>query len=119
MTYTDHPEYYLAGADVCITRAGAVTCAETAAIGSCSVFVPYPHAAHDHQTYNASAFEKVGGCILMSDADVADGKLKSRLRELLDNGEERKAIREKAKTLAVLDCDKRICEAIDGILVKK
>ena len=36
----------------------------------------------------------------MSDADVADGKLKSRLRELLDNGEERKAIREKAKTLA-------------------
>ena len=118
MTYTDHPEYYLAGADVCITRAGAVTCAETAAIGSCSVFVPYPHAAHDHQTYNASAFEKVGGCILMSDADVADGKLKSRLRELLDNGEERKAIREKAKTLAVLDCDKRICETIDGILVK-
>ena len=118
MTYTDHPEYYLAGADVCITRAGAVTCAETAAIGSCSVFVPYPHAAHDHQTYNASAFEKTGGCVLMSDQDVAEGKLKDKLKELLDNKDKQQKIRENAKKLAVLDCDSRICEAIDSIISK-
>ena len=118
MTYTDHPEYYLAGADVCITRAGAVTCAETAAIGSCSVFVPYPHAAHDHQTYNASAFEKVGGCVMMADSDVAEGRLKEKLKQLLNDKEEQKRIRENAKKLAVLDCDSRICEAIDSIVTK-
>lgn len=118
MTYTDHPEYYLAGADVCITRAGAVTCAETAAIGSCSVFVPYPHAAHDHQTYNASAFDKIGGCVLMADHDVAEGKLLSRLKALLNDKEQQNRIRENAKKLAVLDCDSRICEAIDSVIVR-
>lgn len=116
MTYIDRPEFYLAGADVSVTRAGAVTCAETAAIGSCSVFVPYPHAAHDHQTYNASAFEKKGGCLLMSDDDVASGLLKPKLRELLDDPSRRQSMRENAKKLAVLDCDKRICECIDQVI---
>lgn len=116
MTYIDRPEFYLAGADVSVTRAGAVTCAETAAIGSCSVFVPYPHAAHDHQTYNASAFEKKGGCILMSDSDVEAGLLKDKLRELLDDPSKRQSMRENAKKLAVLDCDERICECIDSVI---
>lgn len=118
MTYIDRPEFYLAAADVSVTRAGAVTCAETAAIASCNVFVPYPHAAHDHQTYNASAFEKKGGCVLISDADVAAGLLKPRLRQLLDDPASRKAIRENAAKLAVLDCDKRICECIDSVIGK-
>lgn len=116
MTYIDRPEFYLAGADVSITRAGAVTCAEAAAIGSCSVFVPYPHAAHDHQTYNASAFEKIGGCLLMSDSDVASGLLKPELLKLLDNKAKRDEMRRNAKKLAVLDCDKRICECIDSVI---
>lgn len=116
MTYIDRPEFYLAGADVSVTRAGAVTCAETAAIGSCSIFVPYPHAAHDHQTYNASAFEKKGGCLLMSDADVASGLLKPELRKLLDDKDRRDEMRRNAKKLAVLDCDKRICDCIDSVI---
>lgn len=113
--YIDNPHDYMVGADVSITRAGAVTCAETAALGSCSVLVPYPHAAHDHQTFNASAFDKVGGCVLMSDSDVAAGKLFSKLDELLKDEEKRFSIRKNALTLAVYDCDERITTAIDGL----
>lgn len=114
--YIDNPQDYLTGADVSITRAGAVTCAETAALGSCSVLIPYPFAAHDHQTFNASAFVDVGGCLMMADKDVAEGKLFAELDKLLKDDDRRKNMRENALKLAVYDCSSRITEAIDGLL---
>lgn len=115
-SYINNPTDYMAGADVCITRSGAVTCAETAAIGSCSILVPYPHAAHDHQTYNASAFADIGGCVMMADQDVADGKLFEVLSDLLGDDKRRAGIRENARKLAVLDCDEKIVKAIEEVL---
>ena len=114
--YISNPNEYMAAADVSITRSGAVTCAETAAIGSCSIMVPYPHAAHDHQTYNASSFADIGGCILVPDADVVEGKLFGVLEELLKDDEKRRSMRENAKKLAVLDCDEKIVSAIGEII---
>jgi len=114
--YINNPVVYLAGADVAITRSGAVTCAEAAAIGSCSVFIPYPYAAYDHQTYNASAFADVGGCLLMPDQDVVEGKLYEELRKLLEDDNRRKSMRENAKKLAVLDCNERIVNAIKDVI---
>ncbi len=43
----------LAGVDVVISRAGASTVTEIAAIGVASLFVPFPFAVDDHQTANA------------------------------------------------------------------
>ncbi len=114
--YINNPTDYMTGADVCITRSGAVTCAETAAIGTCSILIPYPHAAHDHQTYNASAFEKIGGCVMMADADVAAGKLFDVLEALLRDDKKRESMRQNAKKLAVLDCDEKIVNAIEDVL---
>lgn len=114
--YIDNPQDYLTGADISITRAGAVTCAETATLGSCSVLIPYPYAAHDHQTFNASAFVKVGGCLMMSDSDVVEGKLVSELEKLLNDDDRRAQMRKNALTLAVYDCSDRITAAIDGML---
>lgn len=117
--YITNPNDYLAGADVCVTRAGAVTCAESAAIGTCSIFVPYPHAAHDHQTYNARAFENVEGGIVVSDQEAAEGRLLKELKALLGDSERRQMMSENARKLAVTDCDERITGAIDGLIGKK
>lgn len=116
MKYIDEPNVYLCAADISITRAGAVTCAETAAVPSCSVLIPYPYAAHDHQTYNASAFADVGGCVMMSDSDVSEGKLLPVLKDLLKDKDRRMKIRENAAKLAVKDCSERITGAIDELL---
>ena len=118
MEYVDNTNDYLMGADVCITRSGAVTCAETAALPACSVMVPYPYAAHDHQTYNAKAFADVGGAVLMSDADVCEGKLTPVLRELLDDTEKRLHMRKMAATLATPRCSDVIFEEIDKVVRK-
>ena len=114
--YISNPNDYMCAADVSITRSGAVTCAETAAIGSCSVMIPYPHAAHDHQTYNASSFADIGGCVLVPDADVVEGKLFGVLEELLKDDAKRASMRENAKKLAVLDCDEKIVKAIGEVI---
>lgn len=63
----------MAAADLIVARAGAVTVAEISALGRAAIFVPFPHAADDHQAKNAEALEAVGGgvCLLQKDADEA------------------------------------------------
>lgn len=48
-------------ADLVICRAGATTVAELAAVGKPALFIPYPHAADDHQTANALAMVGIHG----------------------------------------------------------
>lgn len=42
-----------ANADIIITRSGASTVTEIAAVGAAALFVPFPYAVDDHQTTNA------------------------------------------------------------------
>ena len=118
-TYIPNPVYYISGSDVCILRAGAVTCAEITAAKACAIMVPYPYAAHDHQTFNAEAIASRGGGIVISDDDVKEGKLKPVLAELLADEGRRKNIRQAAGSLAVRDTDERIVNAINEALGKK
>ncbi|WP_370261518.1 undecaprenyldiphospho-muramoylpentapeptide beta-N-acetylglucosaminyltransferase [Limnobacter sp.] len=52
--FIDDVAQAMAGADVLICRAGAMTVAEVAAVGVAALFVPFPHAVDDHQTHNAA-----------------------------------------------------------------
>src|SRR5204863_1619932 len=49
-----------ATADVVISRAGAMSCAEVTAVGLPAILVPYPHAADDHQRRNAEVLVAAG-----------------------------------------------------------
>ena len=64
--FVDDVARQLAAADVVIARAGAVTCAEIAAVGRASLLIPFPHAADDHQTRNAEALAAAGGAIVFA-----------------------------------------------------
>ena len=55
-----------------------------------------------------------GAAIQISDSDVAQGKLDSILRDLLDDNKKQETMRSNAKKLAVMDSDKRIADAIFG-----
>ncbi|MBO4450194.1 MAG: undecaprenyldiphospho-muramoylpentapeptide beta-N-acetylglucosaminyltransferase [Clostridiales bacterium] len=114
--YITDTNLYLSGSDVAILRAGAVTCAELTATGACAIMVPYPHAAHDHQTYNARSIAEKGGGVVVSDADCESGKILGTLTELLNDDEKRLKMRENASKLAIKDTDQRIFDAITGAL---
>ena len=110
--YIDRPDLYMSAADCSILRAGAVTCAEITATGACAIMVPYPFAAHDHQTYNANSLASKGAGIVVSDNDVKEGKLESILTDLLNDRNKQEEIRKASLGLAIKDTGKRITDAI-------
>jgi UDP-N-acetylglucosamine--N-acetylmuramyl-(pentapeptide) pyrophosphoryl-undecaprenol N-acetylglucosamine transferase len=81
--------------------------------------VPYPHAAHDHQTYNAKSIAGKGGGIVVTDADCESGKILRTLKDLLEDDGKRARMRECASKLAIKDTDERIFEAVTGALGKQ
>lgn len=110
--YIDRPDLYMSAADCSILRAGAVTCAEITATGACAIMVPYPFAAHDHQTYNANSLAQKGAGIVVSDDDVKAGKLEGILTELLNDPVRQEQIRKASAALSIKDTGKRITDSI-------
>jgi UDP-N-acetylglucosamine--N-acetylmuramyl-(pentapeptide) pyrophosphoryl-undecaprenol N-acetylglucosamine transferase len=74
-----------AAADLVVCRAGATTVAELTALGLPSVLVPYPHAAHDHQTANARLLAGAGAAVLLPQAELSGGSLFATVHDLLQN----------------------------------
>ena len=76
--YVDRMAEALAQARLVIARAGATTVAELAATGRPSILVPWAGAAGDHQSGNAQALAKEGGCVLVPERKLKEmdlGKL--------------------------------------------
>jgi UDP-N-acetylglucosamine--N-acetylmuramyl-(pentapeptide) pyrophosphoryl-undecaprenol N-acetylglucosamine transferase len=74
----------LGAATIAISRAGASSLAEIAAVRLPSVLVPYPTAADNHQFYNAQAFEATGAARLLEQKNATPEKLAALLCELLE-----------------------------------
>ena len=71
-----------AAADFVISRSGAMAVSELCVVGKTVIFVPYPHAAEDHQTANANALVQNKAALMVEDRDV-DEKLLSTLQVLI------------------------------------
>lgn len=73
----------LASSDVVLARAGANSVAELAIAGLPTVFVPFPHAADDHQRVNAEILSKAGAALLVDEREADfQPKLERAVREL-------------------------------------
>jgi len=110
--YIYNPHIYMAAADLIICRAGAITCAEVAALGVPSIMIPYPFAAGNHQTYNARAFEKAGAAILMKDAAVSAQTLCDTVLPLLEDAKRMKNMCQGARSLAKPLADRDIAAQV-------
>jgi UDP-N-acetylglucosamine--N-acetylmuramyl-(pentapeptide) pyrophosphoryl-undecaprenol N-acetylglucosamine transferase len=67
--FEDMAEQYSA-ANLVICRAGATTVAEITAMGLAAIFIPYPHAADDHQALNARALSDSGASKMILEKDL-------------------------------------------------
>jgi UDP-N-acetylglucosamine--N-acetylmuramyl-(pentapeptide) pyrophosphoryl-undecaprenol N-acetylglucosamine transferase len=68
--YLDHIPSAYAAADMVLCRAGAMTCAELAAVGLPAAYVPLPH-GNGEQRRNALPTVEAGGGLLVDDADLS------------------------------------------------
>jgi UDP-N-acetylglucosamine--N-acetylmuramyl-(pentapeptide) pyrophosphoryl-undecaprenol N-acetylglucosamine transferase len=84
-----------AQADLVLSRAGAGTLSELAAIGLPSLLVPFPF-AEGHQEKNAEAFASAGASEMILDRMLSGQRLAERVESLLSDTEKRRKMGEAA-----------------------
>ena len=107
------PELY-AAADVCVTRAGAMTVAELSITGVPSILVPLPGAPRDHQTRNAQALVEIGSAVLVADEECDGQRLAKELEALLSDPERLRRMNHAAREHSHPDAANRVAELIDA-----
>ena len=111
----DMAEAY-ASCDLALCRAGATSMAELAATGTPAVFIPFPFAAHDHQTGNARAMQNAGGGILLPQKEAEhmsqEGTLAPMLIDILKDRDRLAAMRKGALSMSRPDAADAVAEEL-------
>jgi UDP-N-acetylglucosamine--N-acetylmuramyl-(pentapeptide) pyrophosphoryl-undecaprenol N-acetylglucosamine transferase len=88
-----------AAADVVVSRAGAMSCAELTALGLPSILMPYPFAADDHQRANAEVLVGAGAAAMIPSGELTPKRLADALRGLITDTAQRTQMAAKARAL--------------------
>lgn len=96
-------------ADLAVSRAGAISCAELKLTGTPSILIPSPNVAGDHQTKNANEMVTKGAAQMLRDED-AEAKLANRVTELFGYADRLKKMRENAIKLSKPEATRHIAE---------
>ncbi len=81
-------------ADLVVSRAGALSIAEIAAVGVASILVPFPFAVDDHQRHNAAYLSESGAAIVIDEKALTAPWLAEKIAEF-------SASRERLLTMAL------------------
>jgi UDP-N-acetylglucosamine--N-acetylmuramyl-(pentapeptide) pyrophosphoryl-undecaprenol N-acetylglucosamine transferase len=85
-------ELAMGAANAAVSRAGASSMAELAAMRLPAVLIPYPAATDDHQWHNARAFEQTGAARLLEQSRATPPALAELLMDLEHNPQTRQAM---------------------------
>lgn len=96
-------ELLLGAATLAISRSGASSLAELAAMGVPSLLVPYPAAVDDHQSHNAAAFTSTGAAETLVQGRTTPEQLTGAVRALLADTGRRQAMAAAATRLHAPD----------------
>jgi UDP-N-acetylglucosamine--N-acetylmuramyl-(pentapeptide) pyrophosphoryl-undecaprenol N-acetylglucosamine transferase len=86
-------ELALGAATVAVSRAGASSLAELAAMRVPAVLVPYPAAMDNHQFHNARSFVETGAAYLLEEKNATPESLANLILDLVNNAAAREKIR--------------------------
>lgn len=113
--YIDDMGDVIAAADLVLSRAGASSVAEIAALSAPSILVPYPFATADHQTTNARLLSDVGAAVVYADGDIDGDAFRDELLGLLGDAPRRAAMREAARGLAQDKAAQALADKLESI----
>lgn len=104
----------LGAADLVVSRAGATTISELAALEKPVILVPFEKLPGGHQAKNAERLQKAGAVEVVSDAKMEEKPelLLSKIKELLDDDEKRAGLAFNLKKIAKSDASVRMMEII-------
>ena len=109
-------ENALERSDLAISRAGANTVTEFAAVGLPAIFIPLPVTDSDEQTKNAQVLVKAGSSIILPQSELTKERLLATLDTMLKNLEEYRQRADTAHDLVVKDAPERIARLIEELV---
>jgi UDP-N-acetylglucosamine--N-acetylmuramyl-(pentapeptide) pyrophosphoryl-undecaprenol N-acetylglucosamine transferase len=110
--FIDDMPAMFAKADLLVCRSGASTVGEITAAGKPAIFVPFPHAADDHQNKNARALENAGAAIVVEESNLEAAYLVETIAALLSDPRRLVAMSEAARSLAHPKAVEEIAEMV-------
>ena len=115
VAYLDPMVNEIAAADLVISRAGAMTIGELAAVGRAAVLVPFAAATNNHQELNARVVEQAGGAVVITESQLKPERLAMTISEILSDSARVARMGAAARSLAAPEATKKIVNILDKI----
>jgi UDP-N-acetylglucosamine--N-acetylmuramyl-(pentapeptide) pyrophosphoryl-undecaprenol N-acetylglucosamine transferase len=106
----------LAVSDLIISRAGSSSISEIAANGKPAIIIPIDKSANNHQRMNAYSIAKIGGCVVLEEANLGEHMLLAKIDEIMNNEEIRNKLMQNIKLFYHPDAADRIADGILGMV---
>jgi UDP-N-acetylglucosamine--N-acetylmuramyl-(pentapeptide) pyrophosphoryl-undecaprenol N-acetylglucosamine transferase len=97
-------------AAILICRSGASTVAEITAAGRVAIFIPFPHAADDHQKKNAEALVQAGAALMIEQKDLTPERLHEAVVSILGDPTKLREMSERSRSLAHVNAGAEIAK---------
>lgn len=109
--YIDGMDDAYAAADLAVCRAGAMTCAELAAVGLPGIYVPLP-IGNGEQRFNALPVVDADGGLLVADADLTGHTMAKAVRAIVDQPGRLETMSANAAAHGVRDAAARLADMV-------
>lgn len=106
----------LKASDIAVSRSGSLSISEICASGIAPIFVPYPHAAADHQRKNARFMADKNAGLYIEDSDVNEKSLCETVCSLLNDKSKLEQLQKNSRDLAKIDGTEKIVEQLKNII---
>lgn len=100
-------------ADLVISRAGANTICELAALGKPAILIPLPWVGQNEQMENAKLLENIGIAVILEQKDLTEESLSECLESLMQNLEQYKKKANQAKEMVNLKARENLIQVIE------
>ena len=112
-------DYAYSAADIVVSRAGALAIEELKLFAKPMILIPFPHAANNHQYYNAQELYIKEAAILVEQSQLTKGDLEKIVFNTINDTNKLKSLSDNAKTMsfpnAINDINKIIMRLIEDV----
>ena len=108
VSYIDNMAECMAAADLVVSRAGAITVSEIAALFKPSILIPSPNVVRNHQEQNAREFEKNGAAALIVEGELTPECLYDKIMSMVTDEDMLNKMSQNLKSMAKTDALEQI-----------
>lgn len=117
--YINNMAEAMAAADLVISRSGAITVSEIAALNRPSILIPSPNVVRNHQEQNARAFEKNNAAAVILESELTPQVLYEKMKSMVTDHDALMKMSENLRSLAKVDALEKIYDLMLRMSNKK